>query len=246
MRPGPRRRQQHISAALAARVLERAAPAGAVQAARHQLAAEFLADLRHIDAQLRDAKKKLASAVRASGTSLTEVFGVGPVVAATVGDVRDISRFGGRDRFAAYNGTAPVEVSSGNRVVFRLSLRGNRRLNHAVHMAAVTQISHRGSEGRAYYDKKIAQGKTPKEALLALKRKVSDAFYKRLKADASRAAGGPGGHPGNDSIASAAGSHPADRLFGQATPGPVPTIRSRTRPRKTTTPRPSKKTRNTS
>ena len=185
--------------------------------------------------------------MRASGTTLTEVFGVGPVVAATViGDVRDISRFGGRDRFAAYNGTAPVEVSSGNRVVFRLSLRGNRRLSHAVHMAAVTQISHRGSEGRAYYDKKLAQGKTPKEALRALKRKVSDAFYKRLKADAARVAGGPGGHPGNDSVASAAGSHPADRLFGQATPGPALTLRPRTPARKTTTPHPPKKTRNTS
>ena len=91
------------------------------------------------------------------------------------GDVRDVARFGGRDRFAAYNGTAPVEVSSGNRTVYRLSLRGNRRLNHAVHMAAVTQVSHRHSDGRAYYDKKIAQGKTPKEALRALKRKVSDA-----------------------------------------------------------------------
>jgi transposase len=142
---------KHISAALAARVLEGAVPSGAVQAARHQLAAEFLGDLRRIDAQLRDAKKELATAVRASGTTLTEVFGVGPVIAATViGDVRDISRFGGRDRFAAYNGTAPIEVSSGNRTVFRLSLRGNRRLNHAVHMAAVTQISHRSSEGRAY------------------------------------------------------------------------------------------------
>jgi transposase len=236
---------KHISATLAARVLERATPADAVQAARRQLAAEFLADLRHVDVQLRDAKKKLATAVRASGTTLTEVFGVGPVVAATViGDVRDISRFGGRDSFAAYNGTAPVEVSSGNRVVFRLSLRGNRRLNHAVHMAAVTQISHKSSEGRAYYDKKIAQGKTPKEALRALKRKVSDAFYKRLKADAARMTGGPGGHPGNDSIASAAGSHPADRLFGQATPGPAPTLRPRTPARKTTTPRHPKKTHN--
>ena len=125
--------------------------------------------------------------------------------------------------FAAYNGTAPVEVSSGNRTVYRLSLRGNRRLNHAVHMAAVTQISHRGSEGRAYYDKKITQGKTPKEALRALKRKVSDAFCKRLRADAARTAGGPGGHPGNGSVTSAAGSHPADRLSGQATPGPAPT-----------------------
>jgi len=166
--------------------------------------------------------------VRASGTTLTEVFGVGPVIAATViGDVRDVSRFGSRDRFAACNGTAPIEVSSGSRTVFRLSLRGNRRLNHAARMAAVTQISHRGTEGRAYYDKKVAEGKTPKEALRALKRKVSDAFYKKLQADATRVAGGPGGHPGNDTDASAAGSHPADRLFGQATPGPGTTLRSR-------------------
>ena len=167
---------KHISAALATRVLAQAVPSGAVQAARHELATEFLADLRRIDAQLREARKKLATAVRASGTTLTEVFGVGPVIAATViGDVRDVARFGGRDRFAAYNGTAPVEVSSGNRTVCRLSLRGNRRLNHAAHMAAVTQVSHRTSDGRACYDKKIAQGKTPKEALRALKRKVSDA-----------------------------------------------------------------------
>ena len=82
-----------------------------------------------------------------------------------IGDVRDISRFPARDRFAACNGTAPVEVSSGNRVIYRLSLRGNRRLNHAIHRAAVTQIRHAHRDGRAYYDKKIAEGKTPKEAL---------------------------------------------------------------------------------
>ena len=168
---------------------------------------------------------------------MTEVFGVGPVIAATViGDVRDMSRFRGRDCFAAYNGTAPIEVSSGNRIIYRLSLRGNRRLNHAIHMAAVTQIRYRHSDGRAYYDKKIAEGKTGKEALRALKRQISDAIYKRLKADAARAAAssaqGPGGQPGNDSVASAAGSHPEHRLFGQATPGPAPTLRSR--PKKTT------------
>ncbi len=106
---------KHISAALAARVLERAVPSGAVQAARRQVAAEFLGDLRRIDAQLRDVKKGLAAAVRAPGTTHTEVFGVGPVIAATViGDVRDVSRFGGRDRLAADNGTAPIEVSSGS------------------------------------------------------------------------------------------------------------------------------------
>jgi len=144
-----------------------------------------------------------------------------------IGDVRDISRFPTKDRFAAYNGTAPTEVSSGNRIVYRLSLRGNRRLNHAIHMAAVTQIRYRHSDGRAYYDKKTAEGKTPKEALRALKRKISDALYKRLKADAARAANGPGGQPGNGSSASVADSHPERRLFGQATPGPVPTLRPR-------------------
>ena len=218
-----------IRAAAAARVLEQARPSGAVQQARHELAVEFLADLCRIDAQLRETRKKLATAVRASGTTLTEVFGVGPAIAATViGDVRDISRFPSRDRFAAYNGTAPVEVSSGNRVIYRLSLRGNRRLNHAIHMAAVTQIRYQHSHGRAYYDKKIAEGKTPKEACRALKRKISDAIYQHLKADAARAASsqGPGGHPGNGSSASVTGLHPEHRLFGQATPGPAPTLRS--------------------
>jgi transposase len=141
---------KEITAAGAARALEQAKPSGAVQAARHELAAEFLADLRRIDAQLHQTRKKLATAVRASGTTLTEVFGAGPVIAATViGDVRDISRFPSRDRFAAYNGTAPAGVSSGNRVIYRLSLRGNRRLNHAIHMAAITQIRYRHSRGRA-------------------------------------------------------------------------------------------------
>ena len=106
---------------------------------------------------MRDTKKKLAVVVKAAGTTLTEIFGAGPVVAATViGAVTDVSRFPGRDHFAAYNGTAPIEVSSGNRKIYRLPGRGNRRLNHAVHMAAVTQIRHRHSNGRAYYDRKLA------------------------------------------------------------------------------------------
>jgi transposase len=219
-----------IYAAHAARILEQAEPGGAVQQARAELAAELVADLRRVDALLLETKKKLAVAVRASGTTLTEVFGVGPVIAATViGDVRDVSRFGSRDRFAAYNGTAPIEVSSGNRKVHRLSRRGNRRLNHAIHMAAITQIRYRHSDGRAYYDKKLAEGKTPKEALRALKRQVSDAIYRCLKADAARIAAasiqGPGGHTGNDSVASVAGSHPERQLFGQATPGPATTLR---------------------
>jgi transposase len=234
---------KEIYAAHAAAILAGAEPRGAVQHARAELAAELVAGLRRVDALLRETKKKLATAVRASGTSLTEVFGVGPVIAATVtGDVREVSRFRGRDRFAAYNGTAPIEVSSGNRIVHRLPVRGNRRLNHAIHMAAVTQIRYQHSDGRAYYDKKTAEGKTGKEALRALKRQISDAIYQQLKAGAARRAQGPGGQAGNDSVASAAGSHPERRLFGQATPGPAPTLRSRPR---TTTSRTRKKARAT-
>ena len=104
----------------------------------------------------------------ASGTTLTGIFGAGPVIAAaTIGAAGGVSRFGDRDRFAACNGTAPIEVFSGERKIHRLSLRGNRRLNHAIHMAAVTQIRHKHSDGRAYFEKKIAEGKTRKEALRA-------------------------------------------------------------------------------
>jgi transposase len=238
---------KRITAGQAARILDQVEPRGAAGAARWQLAEQFLTDLRRTGIQRRDIQHKLVVAVRASGTTVTEIFGVGPAVAAAViGDVGDISRFASKDSFAAYNGTAPAGVSSGNRVACRLSLRGNRRMNHAVHMAAVTQIRYRHTRGRAYYDKKLAEGKTSKEAQRALKRQVNDALYRRLKAGARRAAAsiaGPGGHPGNGSIASAAGLHPAGRLFGQATPGPDPTLRPHPRRSKAARPGSSRRTR---
>jgi transposase len=215
-----------ITAAQAERILASITPAEAVQATRWELAAELTEDLRAVDARIRETRKKTAAAVRAAATCLTGLFGVGPVIAAAViGDVRHVARFPGRDHFAAYNGTAPIEVSSGGRKVWRLSRRGNRRLNHAIHMAAVTQIRYRHSPGRAYYDKKLAEGKTGKEALRCLKRQISDAIFACLQADAKRAAAAaaksPGGQPGNHSASRAAGSHPDHRLFGQATPGPA-------------------------
>jgi transposase len=114
-----------IYAAHAARILQQITPPDAVAAARCELAAAFPDDLRRIEAQIRETRKKLAVAVQATSTSLTRLFGVGPVIAAAViGDVRDLSRFPGRDHFAAYNGTAPIEVSSGPRTIYRLSRRG--------------------------------------------------------------------------------------------------------------------------
>ena len=184
--------RKRITAGQTGRILASITPADAVAAARWQLAAEHAADLRGIDARIRQTRKKIDAAVRGAGTSLTGIFGVGPVIAAAViGEVRDVSRFPSRDHFASYNGTAPIEVSSGGRKIYRLSRRGNRRLNHAIHMAAVTRVRHRHSDGRAYYDKKLAEGKTGKEALRALKRQVSDAIYTTLQADAARAAARP-------------------------------------------------------
>jgi transposase len=180
---------KEITAGHATRVLEAITPAGAVEAARCELAAAFAEDLRGIDARIRQTRAKPATAIQATGTSLTGLFGVGPVIAAAViGDVRDVSRFPGRDHFAACNGTAPVEVSSGPRKVCRLSRRGNRRHGHAIHMAAITRIRDKHSEGRAYYGKKLAEGKTGKEGGDA--RPLSTGGIRR---GVSGVLGGPGG-----------------------------------------------------
>ena len=152
-----------------------------------QLAGEILDDLRRLDMQLRELHKRLTAVVLASKTSVTGIFGVGPVIAAMViGITGDVSRFPNADRFAAYAGTAPIEVSSGPHKVFRLSRRGNRQLNHAIHMAAVTQIRNRHSQGHAYYQRKIAEGKSPKMALRALKRRITTTLYDTMISDAQR------------------------------------------------------------
>ena len=99
---------KEITAGQATRVLGAVTPSGAIAQARCELAGQFLGDLRNLDAQLRETKKKLAAAVRANRTTLTEIFGVGPVIAGTIiGGIGGISRFTSRDHFAAYNGTAP-------------------------------------------------------------------------------------------------------------------------------------------
>lgn len=156
------------------------------------------------------------------------------MAANVVGITGDISRFPTRDRFAAFNGTAPIEVSSGGRKIWRLSRRGNRTLNHAIHMAAVTQVRFPHSPGRGYYDRKIAEGKTPKEAMRALKRRISDALWAAMVADARRAAATKGRRDTRrarednrgTTLSPARPAHtPTHRLFGQATPGPGSRLR---------------------
>ena len=158
-----------------------------VEQVRFDLVAELLDDIRRLDQQLKVSHKRIRDAVRASGTSVTEIYGIGPIIAAMlIGYSGDITRFANRDHYASYNGTSPVEFSSGGRVVHRVSQRGNRNLNHALHMAAVCQLRQVHSEGRAYFDRHVAEGKTGREALRALKRHVSNAAYRKLVTDAKR------------------------------------------------------------
>ena len=157
-----------------------------VEHARRDLALELCEDVGRIDEQLKASHRRIKVAIEASGTSLTDLYGVGPVLACgIIGNTGDVHRFANRDQFAAYNGTAPVERSSGGRVVHRLSLRGNRQLNHAIHLVAVCQIRNPGTEGRNYFDRKLAEGKTKREALRSLKRHVSNAVFRQLVADAA-------------------------------------------------------------
>ncbi len=174
---------QRLSAKQASRMLGGMRSLDPVGEQRRTMAKAHLADIRRYDREIKANKVLISEAVVASKTTVTDVYGVGPVVAALlIGYTSNIGRFASADHYAAYNGTAPVEVSSGGKKRHRLSMRGNRVLNHAIHMAAVTQIRN-DTAGRVYYDKKQAEGKTKKEALRALKRRISNVVYRKLVAD---------------------------------------------------------------
>jgi len=180
---GHRRR---MSADQAERLLTTIGPKSAIDQTRKNLALELLADIRRLDDAIDSSRLRLGAAVRATHTSLTDIYGVGPVVAGIIiGHVGDISRFPSADHFASYNATAPIEASSGPRKRHRLNPRGNRMVNYALHMTAVTQIRN-DTPGRAYYERKLAEGKTKKEAMRALKRRISDVVYRHLQRDLTR------------------------------------------------------------
>lgn len=180
--PGGIAKEMYVSDAEA--LLTKLNPESPAQQMRVDLILELLDDVRRLDAQTKESHRRIRLAVKASVTSVTEVYGVGPVHAASlIGYSGDIRRFANRDAYASYNGTAPVEFSSGGRTVHRLSMRGSRRLNNTLHMAAVTQIRNPGTEGRIYFERKVAEGKTKREALRSLKRQISNAVYRQLLLD---------------------------------------------------------------
>jgi transposase len=218
--------KKDLTAAQAKAILAKVRPRDTVGKARRRVAAELVADLERIYRRRKAADQELRELVAATGTSLLDLPGIGPSGAARLlVEVGDITRFPDRDHFASWNGTAPIDASSGDQVRHRLSRAGNRQINRTLHIMATVQLRNPGP-GRDYYDRRKADGKTSMEAMRALKRRLSNIVYKTMLDDATthatRGTGtGPGGQRGNDSDSSATGSQPQHRHFGQATPGPV-------------------------
>jgi len=212
-----------LTASRAKTLLATARPRDVASRTRRQLAADFIDDVAALDRKIKDIEKRLADAATATGTTLTDIVGIGPVPAAAIlGEVGDVRRFASRHRFATYTGTAPTEISSGDIKRHQLSRAGNRRLNHALHMAALSNKRH-DERGRSYYARKLAAGKGKKGALRCLKRRLSDAVYRTLVADAERKAAGPGGHSGAATKSSAAGRSPVASTSDKSLPGPAAT-----------------------
>ncbi len=179
---------------------------------RHPQAVELIAEIEHLDIVRQDSRTRITAAVTASGTTLTEIFGVGPIVAAMlIGYSGDPLRFTTASRYAAYTGTAPIEFSPGGRTVHRLSRRGTCRLNHAIHCAAITQIRHRHSPGRGYYERKLAEGHTPRKrsghSSAGSATSSGDTSSPTPDAASSANRRARAGHSRNVSVASATGSH---------------------------------------
>ena len=190
-----------LSATQAKALLATVRPRDVAGRTRRQLAAELLADIVLLDRKLKDSDKRLTEAVKATGSRLPDLYGIGPVGAARIlGDVGDVARFATKAHFATWTGTAPIDASSGQQQRHRLSRAGNRRLNRVLHIMAIVQIRH-DTEGRAYYRRKLAAGKTPTHGSPALPqtatvlRGLPSAHCRRRPAPRS----GPGRTLGGDS-----------------------------------------------
>jgi transposase len=213
--------KKDLSAAQAKALLAKVRPRDAAGKARRRVAAELISDLERIHQRKKAANKELRDLLNATGSTLISLHGIGPSGAARLlVEVVGITRFPSKAHFASWNGTAPIDASSGDQVRHRLSRGGNRQVNRALHIMAVVQLRN-PTEGRAYYDRKVAAGKTPMEAMRALKRRLSDIVYHQMILDARRAGTGPGGHLGAATGSSAAGLHPSTGTSEKSLPGPA-------------------------
>ena len=214
--------KKDLSARQARALLAKVRPRDAAGKTRRRVAAELIGDLERIYQRKKAANKELTELVAATGTGLLDLPGIGPSGAARLlVEVGDITRFPNKAHFASWNGTAPIDASSGDQVRHRLSRAGNRQINRVLHIMARVQIRN-PSEGRDYYDRKKSDGKAPMEAMRCVKRRLSDIVYQQMLNDAMRQPGtGPGGQQGNDSNSSVTDSHPDAGSSDKPLPGPA-------------------------
>jgi transposase len=224
--------KKDLRAAQARKLLAGVRPRDVVGKTRKRVALELVADLERIYQHKKAANKELIDLVRATGTALLGLHGIGPSGAARLlVEIGDITRFPTKGHFASWTGTAPIDASSGDNVRHRLSRGGNRQINMVLHMMAVVQLRN-PTEGRAYYDRKVAAGKTPNEAMRCLKRRLSDIVYRTMLGDVvTSKAAGPGGHRGASLSSSAAGSQPHTDTSDQSLPGPTTPEATRPHPK---------------
>jgi transposase len=211
-----------LSATAAAELLRRVRPAGEVDRVRKQIAAGLVTQIRSADALLKSNAKQISELVAASGSTLTDTVGIGAITAGRlIGRTGRADRFPSSASFASYAGAAPIEVASAGKARHRLSRSGDRQLNAALHTVAITQIRTPHSRGHAYYNAKIAQGKTAREARRCLKRRLADHIWRTMITDERRAAANPGGHQGATLQSSAAGLTPTTSSSDKSLPGPA-------------------------
>jgi transposase len=213
--PGGASKQLRVQ--VARTMLSKVRPRDGVGKARKQLALDYAGELERLDAKRKELKKQISDLVDAKATTLVDVSGIGKLSAGKIyAEVLDVRRFPSRAHFASYTGTAPIDVSSGENNRHRLNRGGNRRLNHVLHIAAVTQTRMPGA-GQDYYRRKRAAGKTHLEAMRCLKRRISDVVYRCLVAD--QTAMSPGGQTGASLQSSAADPIPTANTSEQSLPG---------------------------
>ena len=181
-----------LSAATAGALLRSVRPSGETERVRKAVAGDLVAEIRSLDERLKSSAKAIAELVANFGSTLTATVGVGPIIAG-----RLIGRTGSPSR------------------------TGDRQLNSALHTVAGTQVRMTGSRGNLYYNTKIAEGKTPREAKRCLKRRLADHLWRVMTADERRLAASPGGHPGATLQSSAAGSTPTTSSSDKSLPEPA-------------------------
>jgi transposase len=219
--------KQFLSAQQARAMIATIRPRDLPGKTRRRLAADLIGELEAIDKKIKAIKKELTGLVTARGSALLKLHGIGPSSAARLlADVGDIHRFADRDKFASWNGTAPLDASSGSQVQHRLSRAGNRRINRALHIMAVVQLRNQ-TQGRAYYDARKAGGMPSMMAMRALKRRLSNVVFACMLADQKRREeAGPGGQPGTTTDSSVTDLTPD--IGSSEKPHPGPATQSRT------------------